>query len=196
MKRTSSTRKDRTHDRIVDVASRAIRRAGTKGVGVADIMKEAGLTHGGFYAHFQSRDALVLEAMQRAWRDSSSVLQEAMLRRMNEGEDAFAALVHSYLHEVNLERVEHGCLVAALASEMPRMDAEVSNEAQRNIHALIQLVRSTLPGNVDPNHAEGLTAALVGALQLARALGGQQGRNLLTQSGEQLIQCIEASKRN
>jgi len=53
----SPSRKDLSHDRIVEAASKAIRRAGYRGVGVADIMKEAGLTHGGFYAHFDSRDA-------------------------------------------------------------------------------------------------------------------------------------------
>ena len=65
---SAPTRKELSHERIVNVAARAIRRAGYRGVGVADIMKEAGLTHGGFYAHFSSRDALLVEAMQRAGR--------------------------------------------------------------------------------------------------------------------------------
>ena len=82
---TNTTRKELSHDRIVDVASRAIRRAGYKGVGVADIMKEAGLTHGGFYAHFASRDALLVEAMQRAGRDSQAALSDAVARRMAKG---------------------------------------------------------------------------------------------------------------
>ena len=62
MSRTPNSRKQETHERIVDVAARAIRRHGYAGVGVADVMKEAGLTHGGFYAHFDSRDALLVEA--------------------------------------------------------------------------------------------------------------------------------------
>src|SRR5437667_169840 len=64
--RTASRRKDVTHERIVDAAARAIRRSGYAGTGVADIMKDAGLTHGGFYAHFASREAMLAEAADRA----------------------------------------------------------------------------------------------------------------------------------
>ena len=68
-----SSRKALSHERIVDAAARAIRREGYAGVGVADVMKEAGLTHGGFYAHFPSRDALLAAAMERAGRDLSLI---------------------------------------------------------------------------------------------------------------------------
>ncbi len=61
-----ASRKELSHERIVDAAARAIRREGYAGVGVADVMKEAGLTHGGFYAHFPSRDAMLVAAMERA----------------------------------------------------------------------------------------------------------------------------------
>src|SRR5881275_2433634 len=67
--RTARSRKEVTHDRIVDSASRAIRRSGYGGTGVADIMKDAGLTHGGFYAHFASREAMLTEAADRAGAD-------------------------------------------------------------------------------------------------------------------------------
>ena len=70
MSRTPNSRKEETHERIVDAAGRAIRRQGYAGVGVADVMKEAGLTHGGFYAHFDSRDALLVEALEHAGRQS------------------------------------------------------------------------------------------------------------------------------
>ncbi|MGM3175713.1 TetR/AcrR family transcriptional regulator [Dickeya lacustris] len=181
------TRKQATHERIVAVAARAIRRAGINGVGVADMMKEAGLTHGGFYAHFESRDALVVEAIRRAWVDSSTALKEAMASRVACGESDFAALVYSYLHENHLEQIECGCVVAALASEMPRMVDAVRDEARRNVNALIALVRSTLPAGVDPACAEGAAARMVGALQLARVLGGKAGRDLLVQTSRQLI---------
>src|SRR6266849_10651242 len=70
MSRTPNSRKEETHERIVDAAARAIHRHGYAGVGVADVMKEAGLTHGGFYAHFDSREALLVEALERAGRQS------------------------------------------------------------------------------------------------------------------------------
>jgi AcrR family transcriptional regulator len=99
---TQLSRKEQSHERIVEVAARAIRRAGYRGVGVADIMKEAGLTHGGFYAHFASRDELMVEAMQEASRDNRVALSEAMARRMAKGYTRFSALVWAYLHDTHL----------------------------------------------------------------------------------------------
>src|SRR4051812_11208330 len=114
------SRKEVTHDRIVETAARAIRRAGYDGVGVADIMKEAGLTHGGFYAHFPSRDALLVEAIERAGRDSAAVMAQSSARRRAKGASPFRAFVESYLSDAHLASHDVGCPVAALASEMPR----------------------------------------------------------------------------
>ena len=75
MRRTAPTRKEATHERIVEAAARAIRRSGYGGTGVADIMKEAGLTHGGFYAHFASREAMLAKsatASAPAWSAASA----------------------------------------------------------------------------------------------------------------------------
>lgn len=185
---TAPTRKELSHDRILDVASRAIRRSGYRGLGVADIMKEAGLTHGGFYAHFASRDALMVEAMQRASHDNQTALSEAMGRWMAKGSSRFAALISAYLHDSNLERPEQGCVVAALASEMARQDDAVRGEAQRRVADLVALVEATLPAGTEPGQAAVVTATMVGALQLARTLGGQAGLALLAQTRQALIQ--------
>src|SRR4029077_6863857 len=80
MSRTPNSRKEETHERIVDAAARAIRKHGYTGVGVADVMKDAGLTHGGFHAHFDSPDALLVEALERADRRSLAVVRAAGLR--------------------------------------------------------------------------------------------------------------------
>ena len=185
---THATRKEQSHERIVDVAARAIRRAGYRGIGVADIMKEAGLTHGGFYAHFDSRDALLVEAMQAASRDNRAALSQAMTRRMAKGRSRFSALVLTYLHDTQLVQTETGCVVAALASEMPRQDDAVGQEARRRVTDLVEFVRSALPHGVEPEQAEVVTATMVGALQLARTLGGIAGRALLAQTRQALIQ--------
>jgi AcrR family transcriptional regulator len=193
---TYLTRKEQSHERIVEVAARAIRRAGYRGVGVADIMKEAGLTHGGFYAHFASRDALLIEAMQLASRDNQAALSESVARRMAKGHSQFAALVWAYLHDSNLERTENGCVVAALASEMTRQSDAVQQEAKRRVTYLIEFVRSALPEELDPAQAEVITATMVGAVQLGRTLGGNAGRALLAQTRESLIlkhQSVSAS---
>ncbi len=186
------TRKELSHDRIVDVAARAIRRAGYRGVGVADIMKEAGLTHGGFYAHFASRDALLVEAMQRAGRDNQLALSQAMERRIAKGSTRFAALVGVYLHDNSLDRTEQGCVVAALASEMTRQGEAVREEARRRVDDLVAIVAACLPEGAAPGEATVVTATLIGALQLARTLDGKAGRALLAQTREALIQRHDA----
>ena len=74
-RRTTSRRKEATHERIVEAAARAIRRSGYDGTGVADIMKDAGLTHGGFYAHFASREAMLAEAADRAGGEGVAAME-------------------------------------------------------------------------------------------------------------------------
>jgi TetR/AcrR family transcriptional repressor of nem operon len=184
---TSPTRKELSHTRIVDVASKAIRRAGYRGVGVADIMKEAGLTHGGFYAHFESRDALVVEALARAGQENIESLTEVIERRLAKGGTRYQALVETYLHQAHMDRVEDGCVVAALSSEMTRQNTVVRVEARRRVDAMIALVQSALPEYADESEAAVITATMVGALQLARTLGGKEGRAILAQTRQALI---------
>src|SRR5437667_6230523 len=117
MKRTASRRKDATHERIVDAAARAIRRSGYGGTGVADIMKDAGLTHGGFYAHFASREAMLAEAADRAGADGVAAV--ARVAAAAPPQQALRALLRAYLSKTHVEGVETGCSVAALGSEMP-----------------------------------------------------------------------------
>jgi len=187
MSRTPASRKEETHDRIVDVAARAIRRHGYAGVGVADVMKEAGLTHGGFYAHFESRDALLVEALERAGRDSSAALKRTAEQRAAKGVSPFRALVESYLSESHLASTETGCPVAALGCDMPRQSLAVREASALRVQRLIAAVRETLPGA--PRAAAGVVAAtLVGTLQLARALGdGAEGRSLLSATRKALL---------
>lgn len=182
------TRKELSHDRIVDVAARAVRRAGYRGVGVADIMKEAGLTHGGFYAHFESRDALLVEAMQRAGQDNLGSLTDGMERRLRQGGTRFRALMETYLHDAHIERTEEGCVIAALASEMTRQHEAVLDEARRRVAAMVELVRAALPSGAEDREAVVVASTMVGALQLARALGGEAGRDILAQARRSLIE--------
>ena len=182
------TKKELSHARIVDVAAKSILRAGYRGVGVADIMKEAGLTHGGFYAHFDSREALVIEAMAKAGQENIESLTEVIERRMSKGGTRFKALVDTYLHEAHLVRTEDGCVVAALSSEMTRQDDVVREEARRRVAAMIALVQSTLTDPSDENEASVVTATMVGALQLARTLDGKEGRAILAQTRVSLLE--------
>ena len=151
-------------------------------------MKEAGLTHGGFYAHFESRDALLVEAMQRAGQDNHVSLSEGIERRLRRGGTRFRALIETYLHDAHIERSEDGCVVAALASEMTRQQEAVLDEARRRIAAMVDLVRAALPSGAEDREAVVVASTMVGALQLARTLGAQAGRDILAQTRRSLIE--------
>ena len=171
MRRAASRHKDATHERIVEAAARAIRRSGYGGTGVADIMKDAGLTHGGFYAHFASREAMLAEAADRAGAEGLAAV--ARIAAAAPPEQALQALLRAYLSKAHVEGVETGCSVAALGSEMPRQAPEVRRAATRRIKEMIDLVARQSPDWGKPGaHARALVtmSTMVGALALARAV--------------------------
>ncbi len=190
---TVPTKKEATHERIVEVAARAVRRRGFDGVGVAEVMKEAGLTHGGFYAHFESRDAMLAEAVARAGHDSAVALASGIDKRIARGSSGLRALVENYLSDAHLSGTESGCPVAALASEMPRQSPALRAASARRVQALVERVRQALPASRAPEDALVIASTLVGALQLARALGANaKGRALLAAARASLIAAHDA----
>lgn len=169
--RSSTRSKAATHERIVDAAARAIRRSGYAGTGVADIMKDAGLTHGGFYAHFPSREAMLAEAADRA--GAEAVAASAGVVAAAPPEQALQWLLRAYLSKEHVAGIEKGCATAALCSEMPRQAPEVRRAATRRIKEMIDLVARQLPDWGKPGaHEQALVivATMVGALMLARAV--------------------------
>lgn len=165
------SRKQESHDRIVAAAARAIRRRGYDGIGIGEIMGEAGLTHGGFYAHFPSKEALLAEAADRAGAEGIEHLGR-IVRQAPPGQ-AWRALAEAYLSDQHVAAVEQGCPVAALGSEMPRQAPPVRQAATQRIEELVSLVERQLPGWGTPaNHAQAMAAlsTLVGALVIARAV--------------------------
>jgi TetR/AcrR family transcriptional regulator, transcriptional repressor for nem operon len=184
----SPSRKELTHDRIVATAARAIRRGGFDGVGVADIMKEAGLTHGGFYAHFSSRNAMLAEALDRAGQESAARLTQGIAVRKSRGASDLRALVEGYLSERHLDDIEAGCPVAALASEVPRQSPEVREASAHRVHSLLAMVRRALPQDEPADSIAVVASQLVGALQLARAFGDKaEGQALLKATRRSLL---------
>src|SRR6202163_2359345 len=171
MQRGASRSKEATHDRIVEAAARAIRRSGYNGSGVADIMKDAGLTHGGFYAHFPSREARLAEAADRAGSESVAMMER--IAATSPPQRALQAMMQAYLSKAHVEGVETGCPVAALGSEMPRQAPEVRRAATRRIKEMIDVVARQSPDWGQPGaheHALVTVATMVGALLLARAV--------------------------
>jgi len=186
----ATSKKDQTRERILRAAARAIRRHGYEGVGVADVMKEAGLTHGGFYAHFASRDALLAQAAEQAGLESLENLSRAAARA-RPGEELLA-LVDSYLADRHVEAPEQGlgCALAAAGSDVPRQPGEVRRAVGRRLKELIGLVERQFPDwgrNAAHERAMAIVATMVGALMIARAAGDPQLSKGIRKSARELI---------
>lgn len=166
--------KDATHQRIVSVAARAIRRSGYAGTGVADIMKEAGLTHGAFYSHFASREAMLAEAAGKACADSAAGAADAAARAP--AGKALKTMLAAYLSREHVEQLEAGCPLAALGSETSRQAPQVRRVVTRHVKATIDLLARQSPDwGQQGAHERALVAlsTMVGALMLARAVDEQ-----------------------
>jgi len=167
------SKKEQTRERILRAAARAIRKHGYEGVGVADVMKDAGLTHGGFYAHFPSREALLAAAAEQAGLESAETFSRA-LAKAKPGEE-LNALVDIYLADSHVTAAEQGlgCAIAAAGSEVPRQCADVRRAVTRRIKDLIGTLERQLPDWGKPaahDKAMAVVATMVGALMLARAV--------------------------
>src|SRR5258708_14361501 len=121
----SQADKAESHDRIVRMAAAGFRDTGVDGVGVADLMKDAGLTHGGFYRHFASRDALVAEAIECALHEGAQAVDAVA----NIKQSPLAALVDAYLSTAHRDGLATTCAVTTLAGDVPR-----TNEPARRAH--------------------------------------------------------------
>ncbi|WP_188575322.1 TetR/AcrR family transcriptional regulator [Tistrella bauzanensis] len=159
---------------IVKAAARLFRERGFDGVGVAEIMKAAGLTHGGFYGHFASKDALAAEACGVAFKDMVDRLAGG--RGLAKGD--LAQYVDGYLSETHRDRRDIGCPIAAFASDIPRQDVGVQAEYAQGIDHFADTLIGRFPslaGNdgdgraPDRGKALLMMSALVGGLALARA---------------------------
>lgn len=183
----SQAEKTGTHKRIVRIAAKRMREEGLTGVGIAELMKEAGLTVGGFYKHFGSRDDLVGEAVQSAFG--------GMKRRLDNDTKAgrppsYGKLVDDYLTEEHRDNPGTGCAFSALTAEIARGDKRTREIASGQIQKNFQLIAGLLPGK-DRRAARSkaiLTfSALVGAMSLARAVCDEKlSREILKSVAEEL----------
>ncbi|HEY0235984.1 MAG TPA: TetR/AcrR family transcriptional regulator [Afipia sp.] len=178
--RYSKQHKARTRARIVHGAATSLRKNGPHGVGVADLMKQAGLTHGGFYAHFKSRDALIGEAMIFAM-DGIAAKWRARAERAPAGKKV-DAIVNGYLTAQHRDDVGNGCVLPALGTEIARANAKTRKAFAGRLEEMIALVvesRGARPSRAARKQAMGTICAMMGALVLARATGGQLSQDML-----------------
>ena len=165
--RQSRAEKAKTHERIVEVASERIRTQGLDGPGVAEIMQAAGLTHGGFYKHFESRDDLVAEATESALAASDRRVHELT----DDAEDPLAAFADWYLSAKHREDPGAGCAVPTLGDDVRRGDERLRAAYRQQVERYIEHFERFLGGGADARRRAILAvSALVGAVVVARAV--------------------------
>jgi len=188
---TSQAAKAASHDRILDIAAARIRRDGIDRLAVAELMKEAGLTHGGFYRHFESREQLVAEAAQRALTQGSEwTIASGKLG----GPRGYTALVDGYLSTWHRDHPESGCGVAGVAADAARAGGPARGSYTRQVKECLAVI-ADLTGNPDRQIGEReavLTlSVLVGAISMARAGDDpDQSEQILTHAAAALKQYI------
>src|ERR1700675_2076246 len=169
----SKAQKARTHTRIVAIASKRFREQGLAGFGIAELMKEAGLTVGGFYKHFDSRDELVAEAVSAAF----GIWQRQKEAAESGGQPlSVETLIDDYLSDAHRKNPGWGCAFSALAPEIARSDKRTRALTSEQVKADLELLVGLLSGK-DKRTARSraiLTfSALVGAMSLARAVSDE-----------------------
>jgi TetR/AcrR family transcriptional repressor of nem operon len=169
----SKAQKARTHKRIVAIASKRFREKGLAGFGIAELMKEAGLTIGGFYKHFDSRDALVAEAVNSAFGGWKRRVEAA---KSSGPPVPYEKLIGDYLNEAHRDNPGTGCAFSALAPEIARSDQRtraLTSEQVRNDIQLIAALRPAKDKRTARSRAILTFSALVGAMALARAVSDE-----------------------
>ncbi len=170
MSRYEKGHKADTHRRVVEIAAQRFRAEGIDGVGVASLMADAGLTHGGFYAHFASKEALIKEALVAAIGSSSAFAA---------GEDAaepldLRAFIDQYLTPSHRDKPATGCAMAALGAETARRTRATRNAFSKEAQRFIARIASGLPEGSSIDHrlatAYAVYAQLIGTLQLSRVV--------------------------
>jgi TetR/AcrR family transcriptional repressor of nem operon len=162
--------KERTRQRVIDVASRAFRRDGVVASGIAGVMAEAGLTQGGFYAHFSSKDDLIREAAVAALDRSRTVLARKADAAVAEGRSGLVAIVDEYLRDICVEHPERGCAIAALGPELARQPSDTKQAVGAAIERTVALIAAHISVEAAEAHstAYAIFGLAAGTLQLAQ----------------------------
>jgi TetR/AcrR family transcriptional repressor of nem operon len=195
--RYSREHKLETHARIVKKASVRLREKGAHGIGVADLMKEAGLTHGGFYAHFDSRDALVVEAFVYAMDRSTERWRK--LAETTPPEKRVAAIVDSYLTTIHRDDPGHGCAVPTLGAEIARESPKTRKAFAAKLAQMIDMLADQIPEvprKAARKQAMAAVATMMGTLVLSRIAGsGEFSDEILGAGRDAVLERATPAKR-
>jgi TetR/AcrR family transcriptional repressor of nem operon len=176
--RVSRQKAAENRERIIEAAGALLRANGFSGIGVADIMKAANLTHGGFYGHFSSKDDLVAQACRKVTAQAAENWQKTAAQSPD---DPYAALLTRYLRPRHRDEPGQGCVFAALGADAARSGALVQDAFAEGLEPLIDLLAKSAPGRTKAERRRKGVAAmagLVGALLLSRAVGIKNNQDL------------------
>jgi len=197
MARYSPEHKEQVRARIVAEAAQSFRERGLDGIGIQALMRRLGLTHGGFYRHFSDRDELVVEALRAAVQDAEQRLYAPLEEG---GVEVGAALpardfIHRYLSRSHRDHPEQGCPVAAVGAEATRQPTSVRRALSSAALRLLSNLGSALGRDVDARKGSmpddrtlSVACVLVGALVLARSLGGGEQSHRVLVAGRRLAE--------
>ena len=174
-------------EKILKSAAKRFRERGFDGIGVADLMKEVGLTHGGFYGHFESKEELIALASRRALSDTAEQWEKILAAAPD---NSLEALAKYYLSARHRERPGTGCLLAALGSDLSRQPPGVKAAVASGFERCLGLLESTVPGrtqNARRKKAIAALASMVGGMVLARSVADPaQSQEILESVAESL----------
>ncbi|WP_341963953.1 TetR/AcrR family transcriptional regulator [Pseudomonas sp. RC10] len=185
----SQAGKKLTHDRIVSIAARRFREHGIDGLSINDLMKEAGLTHGGFYKHFESREQLVAEALAAAFAGYDSPERASPV--------TLEALVAEYLSPTHRDAIGFGCAVSALVNDVGRVQGEArdlyTSKLRSNVDQIAALLVADKESDSKRRDAIVAFSTMVGALGLARAVSDSDlSSEILEVARESLLHTLSA----
>lgn len=184
MPRVSAAEKERSHNRIIEEASHLLRSGGLETTSVSDVMNSAGLTHGGFYRHFKSKDELVGAAFRFATQEVTRALREAetQLERIKALDD----YIDTYLSVAHVDDLSNGCPLAALSGEAAREEGAARQSAGEALRTTTQLIARAIGGDeaAAMRKANATACLLVGTISLAR----------IATSNEESAQLLEGTK--
>jgi TetR/AcrR family transcriptional regulator, transcriptional repressor for nem operon len=186
--RYSKEHKLETHARIVKKASVRLREKGAHGIGVADLMKEAGLTHGGFYAHFDSRETLVIEAFADAMDRSTE--RWRTLAEQTPPEKRLGTIVESYLTPLHRDDPGHGCAVPTLGAEIARESPKTRKAFAAKLEQMIDMLSAQipeLPRKAARKQAMAAISTMMGTLVLARIAGSGEFSDEILAAGRDAV---------
>jgi TetR/AcrR family transcriptional regulator, transcriptional repressor for nem operon len=172
--RYAKDHKEETRRKILEVASRLFREKGYDGVGVDAIMSEAGLTAGGFYSHFASKDALFAEALGNAYDSRNQSLQASLKSKGDT--DYLQNLIYGYLSRTHRDMTAEGCIFPTLTTDVMRGSNETRTSYEKRLQKFISTIETQLPESKTPEkeRAIAILVQLIGGVMLARAVNDEQ----------------------